>query len=79
MDERNLTTVRDHQGGVALHPEENDPPPTLQASCKHTGKRLRTASLEALLGLIWAVLAFVSIVTLLASNSGVTDFRYVGF
>ena len=62
-----------------MRPEDNDSGQTLQASCKHTGKRLRTASLEALLGLIWAVLAFISIVTLLASNSGVTDFRYVGF
>jgi hypothetical protein len=62
-----------------LSPEENDPTTTSQASCKPAGKRVRNITIEAGTGLIWAVLAFISIAILLGSDAGVVDFRYVGF
>ena len=62
-----------------MSPEEYDPNTTSQASCKPAGKRVRSITIEAGTGLIWAVLAFISIAILLASDTGVVDFRYVGF
>jgi len=71
--------IRNQQGRLDLNPEENDQTATLQASCKHPGNALRKLSAEAAIGFLWAVLALVSTIALLASDSGVTDFRYVGF
>ena len=72
-------TIRNQQGGFDLSPEENDQTTALQASCKRSGETLYKLTMEAAIGLLWAVLTLVSIIALLASNSGVTDFRYVGF
>lgn len=71
--------IRNQQGRFDLNPEENEQTATLQASCKHPGSTLRKLTMEAAIGFIWAVLALASIIALLASESGVTDFRYVGF
>jgi hypothetical protein len=62
-----------------LSPEENEPTTTSQASCKPVGKRVRNITIEAGTGLIWALLAFISVAMLLGSDAGVVDFRYVGF
>lgn len=71
--------IPNQQGRVSAAPEKNLPDRTLQASCKRTSARLRSLAVEAGIGLIWAVLAFVSIAVLLGSDAVVTDFRYVGF
>ena len=42
-------------------------------------KQLRNITIEAGIGLIWALLTLVSIAILLGSDAGVVDFRYVGF
>jgi hypothetical protein len=40
---------------------------------------MRNITIEAGTGLIWALLAFISVAMLLGSDAGVVDFRYVGF
>ena len=67
------------QGWTPLSPEKYDPNTTSQASCKPVGKQVRNITIEAGTGLIWAELAFISIAFLLGSDTGVVDFRYVGF
>ena len=62
-----------------MHPEDNDSGQTLQASCKQSRSRLSATCFESLIGLVWALLVLVSVVSLLANDRGVTDFRYVGF
>lgn len=74
-----MTISRLLQGWSPLSPEENEPTTTSQASCKPVGKRVRNITIEAGTGLIWALLAFISVAMLLGSDAGVVDFRYVGF
>ena len=74
-----MHTIRNRQGRLASSPDENVPDLTLQASCKRISTRLRAWAAEAAIGLIWAVLALVSIAVLLGSDGNVVDFRYVGF
>jgi hypothetical protein len=74
-----VTISRLLQGWSPLSPEENEPTTTSQASCKPVGKRVRNITIEAGTGLIWALLAFISVAMLLGSDAGVVDFRYVGF
>lgn len=74
-----MQIIRNQRGRFTASPEENVPVMTLQASCKRFGTRLRSLVTEAAIGLIWALVAFISIAVLLSSDAGMTDFRYVGF